>query len=76
MRKVTKVAAKARKAAGKAYQKLETKVLAAEGKRSVRSKLRIAGKVGKEAAKTGLIVGAIAAAKVVVDEVRRRKRLD
>lgn len=77
MGKATKqLAAKGRKAAAKAYRKVETKVLAAEGRRSVRAKLKTAGQVSKKAAKTGLIVGALAAAKVVVQEIRRRKRLD
>jgi len=70
-----KVVAQGQEAAEKAYRKLETRVLVAEGKKSVRAKVRTVGKVSKKAAKTGLIVGALAAAGVVVREIRKRKKL-
>jgi len=70
-----KVVAKGQEAAEKAYRKVETKMLVAEGRKSVRAKVRTVGKVSKKAAKTGLIVGALAAAGVVVREIRKRKKL-
>jgi len=56
------------------YEKLETKVMAIEGRRSVRAKARAAGKVGKRAAKAGLLVGALAALEVVLQELARRHK--
>lgn len=76
MGKLTKkMVAKGKDAAESAYRKVETKVLVAEGRKSVRAKVRTVGKVSKKAAKTGLIVGALAAAGVVVREIRKRKKL-
>lgn len=76
MSKLTrKLVAKGQDAAEKAYRKVETKVLVAEGRKSVRAKVRTVGKVSKKAAKTGMIVGALAAAGVVVREIRKRKKL-
>ncbi|MBK6420950.1 MAG: hypothetical protein IPI38_11070 [Gemmatimonadetes bacterium] len=71
-----KLAAKGREAARKAYQKVETRVLVAEGRKAVKAKVRATGKVGARAAKTGALVGALAAAAVVVREVRKRRALD
>jgi hypothetical protein len=71
-----KVAAKSSEAARKVYDKLETRILVAEGRKAVRGKARTVAKVSRKAAKTGLIVGALAAAGVVVREVRRRRERD
>lgn len=71
-----KLLAKGKDAARGAYEKMETKVLAAEGRRAVKGKARTVAKVSQKAAKTGLIVGALAAASVVVREVRKRRKLD
>jgi len=60
--------------ARKAYDSIETKVMAAVGRTAVRSKLRKAKTVGKKAAKAGLTAGAMAAAGVVLREIRKRKR--
>lgn len=76
MSKLTrKLVAKGQEAAEQAYRKVETRVLVAEGRKSVRAKVRTAGNVSKKAAKTGMIVGALAAAGVVVREIRKRKKL-
>lgn len=61
-------------AARQAYEKLETKVMAIEGRRSVRAKARAAGRIGKRAAKAGLLVGALAALEVVLQELARRHK--
>ena len=71
--KTRKLAKKSRSAARKIYDKVETKVMAAEGRRSVRAKARSAGKVGKKAAKVGLLVGALAALEVVLQEIAKRR---
>lgn len=54
---------------------VETRILAAEGKRSLKAKAHTVGKVAKKAAKTGLIVGAITAGLVVRHEVKKRRKL-
>jgi len=69
-RKLTK---KGKAAVRKAFEKVETKVLVAEGRKSVRRKASTVTKVSKKAAKTGLIAGAIVAAGVVVREIRKRR---
>ena len=63
-----------KQAARKAYQKVETRILVAEGKKAVRGKVRTVKRVTRKAVRTGLITGAIAAASVVVREVRKRKK--
>lgn len=56
-----------------AAKELETRIFVAEGKRSVERKVRTVKKVGKKAAKTGLIVGTLAAAAVVLREAKKRR---
>jgi len=76
MARLTKrVVAKGADAARKAYEKLETRLLVAEGRKAVRRKAQTTARVGKKAAKTGLIVGALAAAGMVLHEVRKRRKL-
>jgi hypothetical protein len=70
-----KLAQKGRAAAADAYKNLETRVLVAEGRKSVKRKVGTAAKVSKKAAKTGLIVGALAAAGVLTHEIRKRRKL-
>ncbi len=55
------------------YQEAETRVLVAEGRKSVRRKTQVAVAVTKKAAKTGLIAGLAAAAAVVIHQVRKRR---
>jgi hypothetical protein len=57
----------------RAYDKLETKVMAAAGRRAVRSKVGTVKKVSRKAAKAALAAGALAAASVVLREVRKRR---
>jgi hypothetical protein len=66
-------AKKGKSAMRKAYKKVETEVMALEGRRSVRAKARSAGKVGKKAAKVGLLVGTLAALEVVLHEIGKRR---
>ena len=66
----------ARKSAAKVKEiaaDLETRALIAEGRRSVRTKTATVKKVSKKALKTGFVTGAMAAAAVVVHEVRKRR---
>jgi hypothetical protein len=77
MAKLTeKLIARGKKAAQGAYERVENKILAAEGRRAVKGKVRTVKKVSRKAAKTGLIVGTLAAAGVVVREFRKRRELD
>ncbi len=55
------------------YQEAETRVLVAEGRKSVRRKTKVAVAITKKAAKTGMIAGLAAAAAVVVHQVRKRR---
>jgi len=66
-------AKKGKDAMRKAYKKIETEVMAVEGRRSLRAKARSAGKVGKKAAKVGLLVGTLAALEVVLYEIGKRR---
>jgi hypothetical protein len=72
--------AKAATAAGEAVQRLvdkvETKVLAAEGRRSVKAKARTTVKVARKAVKAGVIAGVMTAVAVVTREVRKRRKLN
>lgn len=55
---------------------VETKVLVAEGRRSVKAKAKTTVKVARKAVKTGAIVGAMTAVAVVAREVRKRQKLN
>lgn len=54
---------------------LETRALAAEGRRSVRAKVATAKRVTKKALKAGAIAGAVVAAAVLVRENKKRRKL-
>lgn len=73
-RLLRKIGTKGRKAARKAYEKVETRILVAEGRKAVREKAHTVGKVSRKAARTGLLVGAMAAAGVVLREIKKRRR--
>jgi hypothetical protein len=70
-----KLVTKGTDVARKAYDTVETRILVAEGRKAVRGKARTVAKVTKKAAKTGLVVGTLAAAGVVLREVRKRRKL-
>lgn len=73
MTRIKKLARRGRDAARRVYKKGETKVLAAVGRQAVKQQARSARLIGKKAVKTGLIVGALAAAEVVVRAVTNRR---
>lgn len=73
---VKKLKKRGAKAVHDLYQAAETRVLVAEGRKSVRRKVRVVGSVTKKAAKTGLITGVAAAAAVVLQQVRKRRKID
>lgn len=58
-----------------AVKDVENKILAAEGKRSIRSRVETVKKVTRKAVKAGAVAGAVVAAAVVMRERKKRKRL-
>ena len=74
-KRIKKLTSRGKDAARDAYEKLETKVLVAEGRKSIRGKVRTVKKVTRKAVKTGLITGALAAVSVVSREIRKRRKL-
>ncbi len=57
-------------------KQVETRVLAAEGRRSVKAKAKTTAKVIRKATKAGVAMGIATAAAVVVREVRKRRALN
>lgn len=75
MGNATKQAAKrARAATREAYDKAESTVMAAVGRRTVKRNVKKAKAVAARAGKSALIAGSIAAAGVVVSEIRKRRK--
>jgi hypothetical protein len=56
------------------YEVAESKVMAAVGRRALRTGTSTVKKVTRRAVKAALLAGSLAAAKVVLDEVRERRR--
>lgn len=54
------------------YRDLETRVLVAAGRQAIRSRVRTVKRVSRRAARAALIAGTVAAATVIVREVRKR----
>ncbi len=59
----------------RAYKKVETEVLAIEGRRSLRRKADIVANVTRKAGKAALVAAAVAATTVVVRDIRKRRKL-
>ena len=74
-KKVAKtVARSAKSATRKAYDKAETSVMAAVGRKTVKGKVKTVKTVATRAGKSALIAGGLAAAGVVVSEFRKRHK--
>ena len=69
-----KVTRSGKGAVRKAYDKVETKVMAAVGRKAVTVKVSEAKVVGRKAARAALTAGAMAAAGVVLREMRKPRR--
>jgi len=67
-----KLGAKAKRAA----RDVEQRVLAAEGRRSIKSKVATVKKVAKKALRAGAVVGTMVAAAVVMRETKKRRKLN
>lgn len=76
MRKIARqVIDTAADATARAYKNAETKVLVAEGRKSIKQKVDTVAKVSRKAVKRGAIAGALVAASVVIREVKKRRKL-
>lgn len=64
------------KAATRAAKDAETRLLAAEGRKSLKAKVARAKRVTKKALKAGAIAGAVVATAVVMRERRKRRALE
>lgn len=76
MTRFAKVADATREAVHRVVEGVETKVLVAEGRRSVKAKAHTTVKVARKAVKTGAVVGAMTAVAVVAREVKKRRKLN
>ena len=75
MGKATRQAAKrARAATLEAYDKAESTVMAAVGRRTVKRRVNKVKAVAARAGKSALLAGSLAAAGVVVSEIRNRRK--
>jgi len=72
---IRKLSERGRNLARTAYERVETKILVAEGRKAVKRKLATGAKVTKKAAKAAAIAGTIAAGMVVAREIRKRRKL-
>jgi hypothetical protein len=66
-----KMATQGRRAAKRLYKTVETKVMAVEGRRSVRAKGRKIRKVGRQVAEAGLLLGAVVALELALDRLSK-----
>jgi hypothetical protein len=75
---VGKLTASLARRAGKklrqAYEKVENRILVAQGRKALRAKKREAVRVSRKAAKAGVVAGVAAAAGVLLREFRNRGR--
>jgi hypothetical protein len=69
--KTGRMAKKGKRTAKRLFKRVETEVLALEGRRSVRAKGRKFRRVGRQIAETGLLVGAVVALEFALDRLSR-----
>lgn len=72
---MTKLGQRAAKAARRKVEEVELRVLANEGRKSLRAKVADVKRVTKKAVKAGAIAGAVVAATVVMRERKKRRKL-
>jgi hypothetical protein len=70
----TPVAKRAKAATREAYDKAESTVMAAVGRSTVKRKMKRVKAVAARAGTSALIAGSLAAAGVVVSEIRKRRK--
>lgn len=71
-----KLAARVGRATKSKVKDVETRILAAEGRKSIKAKVANVKRVTKKALKAGAIAGAIVATAVVMRERKKRRNLD
>lgn len=71
-----KITEKVVRAGRRAVDAAETRVLVAEGKRSLRTKVARAKRITRKALRTGAIAGAAVAVAVVLRERKKQRKLD
>jgi len=71
---IKKLSKKGKRTARRVFEKAETEAMAAVGRKTVRGKVKAVTAVGKKAGKAALMAGAMAAASVVLAEVRKRRK--
>lgn len=71
-----KLTEKVARAGRRAVDGVETRVLVAEGKKSLRAKVARATRITKKAVRTGAIAGAVVAVAVVMRERKKQRKLN
>ena len=74
MAKLTRKSPKRKGVVRRTYAKLEDRMMAAAGRRAVKTAARRAKAISRKAMKAALLAASLAAAKVVLDEVREQRR--
>lgn len=72
-KKVSKKGMSAKSATRKAYDSAEKSVMAAVGRKTVKNRVKTVKTVASRAGKSALVAGGLAAAGVVVSEIRKRR---
>jgi hypothetical protein len=70
---MSRVVEKVKRAAGRRIEELELRLLAREGRKSIRGKIATVKRVTRKAVKAGLVAGVVVATAVVVRERRKRR---
>lgn len=71
-----KLTGRAGRAAGRTVKEVENRILAAEGRKSIKAKVATVKRVTKKALKAGAIAGALVATAVVMRERKKRRNLE
>ena len=71
-----KIADRVGRAAGRKAKEVENRILAAEGRKSIKAKVATVKRVTKKALKAGAIAGALVATAVVMRERKKRRNLE
>ncbi|MEY3701720.1 MAG: hypothetical protein ACO3F5_07005 [Gemmatimonadaceae bacterium] len=73
---MSKMAEQIGKATERAIEEVETRILASEGRRSMKAKAGRAKSTARKAAKAAVVAGAVTAAAVVLRDRRKLKKLE
>ena len=73
---MSKLSDRAGRAAGRKVKEVENRILAAEGRKSLKAKVATVKRVTKKALKAGAIAGVLVATAVVMRERKKRRNLE